>query len=72
MLASPYLWVAALMRRREMNAPTNAEAKIIQQVQKDGCLPARSDWRTIKNLQDSGKLYFDDKRGCYRVNTQSE
>ncbi len=46
---------------------TAAELKIILQVQKDGCLPKRSDFRTIRNMEENGTLWFDEKRGCYRI-----
>jgi hypothetical protein len=46
---------------------TAAELKMIEQVCKDGTLPARYDFRTLGNLQSRGEIHFSVKRGQYRV-----
>lgn len=46
---------------------TNAERKIIFQVERDGTLPARFDWRTVRNMELKGLIHFSAKHGQYRI-----
>jgi hypothetical protein len=46
---------------------TAAQLKIIEQVRKDGTTPARTDWRTMANLQNSGLIHFSAKHGLYKI-----
>lgn len=49
-----------------------AVRKIIDQVAKDGTMPRRTDWRTVRRVQDEGLIHFSDKWGQYRLGPDPE
>ena len=44
-----------------------AVRKILDQIAKDGTMPVRADWRTIRRAQDAGLFHFSVKHGQYRI-----
>jgi hypothetical protein len=55
------------MEDRMKQQLTRAELKIIEHVLVDGCLPARRDWRTMRNLEKRGVVRFDAAEGRFIV-----